>query len=289
MLQTFADYAKLKDGDPVSPYSSPAIEMQSADTDGEDNGLGDLGSPGMGKKLSPLEPVKNRAQPEFSKSGKLKNQHESTINEARDDDLNFMRSHTGEKFTPSLAEVTSYVGKLAKNNPNVHERLIRDFKRHGSFEPLMNEMMNHGETFDMLAGHFGHKENGRKHAKKLVGACKSHRDSYMKDHFGGFNESVDAPRGDSGLGSSMAPTSMPSGNSFPMASPMPSPAPMASEPNSMGYGSNFNGSSMGAPPALNLPPSSATESTMKFGHDHLLDAMSGVPEFKSKMMECCGY
>lgn len=295
-LRTFSDYLKIKTGEPTNPYSEEIPKTSiSADVEGDSDGVADLGSPGMGKKLSPLEPVKDKAEAEFSKNGKLKSQKESTeenkeiLCEEHDKDSLHLSSIDGSKFSPSISEVSSYVAKMLNRFPHTADKLLREAKRQGSFKHLMVAAVEHPEFHDELAEHLGHKENGKKLARKLVKAMHG-KHTTAKEHVAGFHESVDAPRssdsgismgGDFGGGVGMGM----SGNMNPVSAGQPNPTTTTfGTPNA---GGNTGASGFAPPPAMSQPP--ANENRLKMGHHNMIDEMAKYEPMSNYMKECMGY
>jgi hypothetical protein len=285
-LKSFEEFVKNKGGVPYVFSEKIPPKSISADSEGDEEGMGLLGSPQMmDKEQPPLTRVekKDMADPEYTKNGeKLKTQKEGVElveHRGESDDLS-MSSIDGGKFSPSISEVASYTAKLIKKHPHTAEHFVRNLKKHGSFEGFIAEAVEHPETFACLANHIGHDEHGPRHSKKMVKALMAH---HTAKH--AIKESVDGPRGgDFGGG-------MPSAPPAPMGvAPMPvnsDPTGLSPTTGMSGMGGSGNLSTSQAPPAVQMPAPS--ESAHKGeGYHNLVSEMSKEPEMHDAMRECCG-
>lgn len=109
------------------------------------------------------------------------------------DDTPFITVYRVGKVQPDPHETIRYISKLAKENPTLRSSLIREMKRNdGGMNLLMDEMMNHPESYNEVARILD-GDDGPSSAKKLVGALNDNYSKYMDGFSAMYDESVAKP------------------------------------------------------------------------------------------------
>jgi hypothetical protein len=157
---------------PKQYYAKGAEKDRGLVTADDDRGmpLGEKGMPGMTPKTVQPYGQKPAGSPKKLKSSKGKmpkhmkteafleatnnlSDAQFTANLLENQNIPKPKLHSldGRKFTPEPAETMRYVVALALQNEAMMSRLIREMKRNGGLSNLVNELLNHGEVFNVLA------------------------------------------------------------------------------------------------------------------------------------------
>lgn len=187
-----------------SPYKASTKDkgLVMAEPDGK-TPLGNASTPGMTPQKAATLGQKPAGRPKVQpKSGRksLKEfvQHTKNMSEAefvshmltegKREKLPTQMVHDlhGEPFTPHPHEAIGYICSLM-HNPKMVSRLVREAKRHGHLEGLVNELMDHPEFYDEAVKKMGDRDDGRKVTDKFARTMHDHHSSFRKD--AGFNES----------------------------------------------------------------------------------------------------
>lgn len=97
----------------------------------------------------------------------------------------------GEAFTPHPHEAIGYICSLM-HNPKMVSRLVREAKRHGHLDSLVQELMDHPEFYDEAVKMMGDRDGGRKVTDKFARTMFDHHSKFRKD--AGFNEAYQRRR-----------------------------------------------------------------------------------------------
>lgn len=195
---------KGKVGGGGNPYKSSTKDkgLVMAEPDGK-TPLGNAATPGMTPEKAAALGKKPAARPKVQKHSGRKALKEFTqntqnmgeaefvahmLNEAKKDKLPTQMVHDlhGEPFTPHPHEAIGYICSLM-HDPKMVSRLVREAKRHGHLEGLVNELMDHPEFYDEAVKKMGDREEGRKITDKFARTMFDHHSKFRKD--AGFNES----------------------------------------------------------------------------------------------------
>jgi len=86
----------------------------------------------------------------------------------------------GEPFTPHPHEAIGYICSLM-HNPKMVSRLVREAKRQGHLESLVQELMDHPEFYQEAVKMMGDKDEGRKITDKFARTMQDHHNTFRKD------------------------------------------------------------------------------------------------------------
>jgi len=114
-----------------------------------------------------IEATKNMSDTEFAK---FMLEHEEPIPQVSD--------LYGNQFTPDPMQTISYITAIASKNPRMMGRLIREMKRQGKLDMLLNELSDHNEYYDVVVQGMRDPEHGKKRCHRMA---KAMNDQYMNE------------------------------------------------------------------------------------------------------------
>lgn len=157
---------KVPSYEDCNPKTSKNQGLMTAD--GKDRGtpLGNLSTPGMTPKNAAKDGVKPADKTKKVGGKKKKMKVEQFLNKTKNmNDVQFtkhmlenvkqipvpkIRDLYGREYVPEPAQTMKYVAHLMLTNENMMRRMIRELKRNDGFHLLMNEVLQHSETYSYL-------------------------------------------------------------------------------------------------------------------------------------------
>lgn len=165
--------------------------------DGESKkGLATHGTPGITPQTSSLgtnveDKTKQRPKPKrmtteqfITHTKDMKNtEFMNYILETHNSGISTVTDLFGNEFTPDPQQSIEYVAGLMLGNPFFMEKFIREVKRRGGMSDLMEELFQHGDSYELIVDHLGHPDLGELRSGKMA---KVMNEKYMKN-FEGFD------------------------------------------------------------------------------------------------------
>lgn len=181
------------------PYSAASDDDGSTLVSGDkENGLADLGSPGINPNVSslgekPQIKIKNMGKPakmpgkltteEFVKKTAGMNNEEFAkfILEANKTDtkVTTVTDLYGNEFTPDPEQSMQYVAGIVLGNDNMMRKFIMEVKRRGGMNQLMEEVMDHSEGHQSIVNCMEDPEVGKSRINRFA--------NHMNDSFISLN------------------------------------------------------------------------------------------------------
>lgn len=96
-----------------------------------------------------------------------------------DDDMPTVTAYAAGRFHPHPPEAVKYVAHLSGKNDRIKDALIHEFKRNGGLKGLVEALMDHPETYDILVDILEHDEHGPKKSDAFVSAMSSKHTDFM--------------------------------------------------------------------------------------------------------------
>jgi len=181
--------------DKALPYKATGEEeggvVWTAPDDGSKKGLAQNATPGMTPATSPLGKKVDDMSKARPKPKKLTAEQfiENTKDLSSTQFVNYvLESHGdasispvtdlfGNEFTPEPLQTIQYMAGLLMGNHYYLEKFVREVRRRGGMDALMDEMCDCG-GYDLIVDHLENEDLGQERAGKLV---KSMNDKFMKN------------------------------------------------------------------------------------------------------------
>jgi hypothetical protein len=213
-------------------------------------------------------------------------------NHEEDDDLPMVTAYTSGKFHPHPPEAIRYVAVLANKNNRILDNFIHEMKRNNGLTKFLESLLDHPESYSIIADLLSHDEQGPSRTKKFTRAMDDVYTSFLKNHEDIY-ESVTPPFGvdaeeeekeeeedngteteDADSGNELGTDAVADMNQLGDA---PKPDESPDEENGEMDSDGDNSSAM------------PKKIKKRFAEDHLIEAMTGHDRMKEKMKHYMGY